>query len=101
MFRKILTPLIVLYMSLLGPAGNRASAQSPTTPFVTTDVADTQAIITATTGDLWPSCWADDDNLNATNGDGKGFNLKEPGRDISVNLIAAPPARLTAFPLPK
>jgi len=24
-------------------------------------------------GDLWPSCWAEDDNLYAANGDGKGF----------------------------
>src|SRR5258708_33707103 len=101
MSRKILTLLLVVCIGLLAPVGKRAAAQTPTTPFVTADVADTQAIITASTGDLWPSCWADDDNLYATNGDGKGFDLKGTGSDIVVNRIAGTIGSLSGSVLAK
>jgi hypothetical protein len=40
-------------------------------------------------GDLWPSCWSDDDNLYAANGDGRGFNfLSFNYFDIVVNRIS-------------
>ncbi|MDG3010240.1 DUF4185 domain-containing protein [Rhodococcus sp. D2-41] len=42
------------------------------------------------TGDLWPSCWADDDQIYAANGDGMGFGLMRPA-DLVVNRIAGTP----------
>jgi hypothetical protein len=40
-------------------------------------------------GDLWPSCWSDDDNLYAANGDGRGFNFfSVTYYDIVVNRIS-------------
>jgi len=40
-------------------------------------------------GDLWPSCWSDDDNLYAANGDGRGFNFLSLNYfDIVVNRIS-------------
>ena len=35
-------------------------------------------------GDLWPSCWADDDNLYTANGDGKAFNGGSRLYDMAV-----------------
>ena len=36
-------------------------------------------------GDLWPNCWADDGNLYAAHGDGRGFGADFA--DIGVNVI--------------
>lgn len=47
-------------------------------------------VSTASTGDLWPSCWADDDELYAANGDGQGFS-DEPSADVVVNQITGTP----------
>jgi hypothetical protein len=33
-------------------------------------------------GDLWPSCWADDGNLYAANGDGKAFTTATTRYDM-------------------
>ncbi len=41
-------------------------------------------------GDLWPNCWADDDNVYAANGDGRGFS-DEPFKDVVVNRIMGRP----------
>jgi hypothetical protein len=41
-------------------------------------------------GDLWPTCWADDDNLYTANGDGRGFS-DEPFKDVVVNRISGTP----------
>lgn len=41
-------------------------------------------------GDLWPTCWADDDDLYTANGDGRGFS-DEPFKDLVVNRVAGTP----------
>ncbi len=41
-------------------------------------------------GDLWPSCWADDDNLYSAWGDGKGFDLDSDFVDIGVAKLTGP-----------
>ncbi len=41
-------------------------------------------------GDLWPNCWADDDNVYSANGDGRGFS-DEPFKDVVVNRIMGTP----------
>jgi hypothetical protein len=42
-------------------------------------------------GDLWPSCWADDDHLYTANGDGWGFGTKEDDADIVVSRVRGTP----------
>jgi hypothetical protein len=42
-------------------------------------------------GDLWPSCWADDGEIYAANGDGTGFDPSAPGADTVVNRISGTP----------
>lgn len=37
-------------------------------------------------GDLWPSCWSNDDSLYAANGDGAGFR---GGEDTSIDIAVA------------
>lgn len=41
-------------------------------------------------GDLWPTCWGDDDYVYAANGDGRGFS-DEPFKDVVVSRIAGTP----------
>lgn len=40
-------------------------------------------------GDLWPNCWASDDNLYSANGDGAGFGYQVS--DIVMNQITGSP----------
>ncbi|MDF2648268.1 MAG: beta-lactamase [Paenibacillus sp.] len=66
--------------------------------FSTTTIESSDTINTASQGDLWASCWADDGHLYAANGDGKGFTLGStspnsippapPNPDIAVNRIS-------------
>jgi len=46
-------------------------------------------------GDLWPSCWADDDNLYTANGDGKAFNGGSRLYDMAVSLVSGMPPNLS------
>ena len=46
-------------------------------------------------GDLWPSCWADDDNLYAANGDGTAFTGAATRYDLAVSAIGGMPPALT------
>lgn len=41
-------------------------------------------------GDLWPSCWADDDHLYTSNGDGRGFS-DLPFTDVVFNRTSGTP----------
>ncbi len=58
-------------------------------------------------GDLWPTCWADDDNLYAANGDGSAFtgltdrpDLHPDLRpDIQISRISGAPPHLTGASL--
>jgi hypothetical protein len=59
-------------------------------PFGTVSVEYATTLDTSSDGDLWPSTWADDDNLYTANGDGAGF-AAEPWSDIVVNRIAGTP----------
>lgn len=46
-------------------------------------------------GDLWPSCWADDDNLYAANGDGTAFTSSTSRYDMAVSVISGMPTALS------
>jgi hypothetical protein len=46
-------------------------------------------------GDLWPSCWADDDNLYTASGDGTAFYKSNAYHDIAVSKISGAISSLT------
>lgn len=50
-------------------------------------------------GDLWPSCWADDDNLYVANGDGKAFDKASSLYDMAVSRIEGMPPSLVGTTL--
>ncbi|HET7662841.1 MAG TPA: hypothetical protein VFK31_04305 [Rhodanobacteraceae bacterium] len=58
--------------------------------FATAFVESSFTVTTNSDGDLWPSCWADDDHVYTANGDGKGFG-PSPGADITVNRLSGTP----------
>jgi hypothetical protein len=72
---------------LAAPAA--AVAPPDSTAFSTTFVEEHPTATTASDGDLWPSCWSNDDNLYAANGDGKGFG--STFGDTVVNRISGTP----------
>lgn len=45
-------------------------------------------------GDLWPSCWAEDDNLYTASGDGSAFNATNVRPDMQVSRIGGMPPNL-------
>lgn len=45
-------------------------------------------------GDLWPSCWASDDNLYTANGDGIAFTKSPTRFDMAVSAISGTPPSL-------
>jgi len=53
-------------------------------------VADKPSAIGISDGDLWPSCWSDDDALYTANGDGDGFGSEFS--DIVMNRVTGTPA---------
>jgi hypothetical protein len=63
----------------------------PSTAFGTVFVEPSATVRTASDGDLWPSAWADDDNLYILNGDGKGFDLTASLFDVVVNRVTGTP----------
>jgi hypothetical protein len=71
-----------------GPA--EAFLQPDSAYFATAFIEYAATYSTASTGDLWPSCWADDGNVYAANGDGSGFSDLPPA-DIVVNRIMGTP----------
>jgi hypothetical protein len=65
----------------------------PSTFFAVADIGAAQEVAAARSdGDLWPSTWADDGELYAACGDGLGFDLAGPWRDIVVNRISGTPS---------
>ena len=46
-------------------------------------------------GDLWPSCWSNDDNLYAANGDGSAFTGASHRYDMAVSAISGMPPNLS------
>lgn len=81
-----LAPALALVVGMLVLGGCSAAS----TPLVGATVADAPTAIGVSDGDLWPSCWSDDDALYAANGDGAGFGSEMS--DIVVNRITGSPA---------
>ena len=70
------------------PAGPSAIVDSNEF-FADAAVAESIETIAGGDGDLWPNCWADDDNLYAAYGDGRGFG--GDFADIGVAVITGEP----------
>lgn len=61
--------------------------------FAVVDLEYASRIRTAGDGDLWPSCWADDDHLYTANGDGLGWPVpmgSGEGADPSGGTVPSP-----------
>jgi hypothetical protein len=66
------------------------AATPPSTFFSTAFVEYASSCSTASDGDLWANCWADDGNIYAANGDGTGFGTTDSS-DVVVNQITGTP----------
>ncbi|MFC5448708.1 hypothetical protein [Paenibacillus aestuarii] len=72
-----------------------AIVPAESTFFSSASIDEHQAYNSASNGDLWASCWADDNNLYAANGDGTGFTTTAPSVDIAMSRISGSPGSLT------
>ena len=100
--------ILIVPMSFGGDVlANTADAEVPgdSTFFSTVYVEESDTLNTDSQGDLWASCWSDDDYLYAANGDGDGFTIIPPNTpnvppahehltDIAVNRISGTPGNL-------
>jgi hypothetical protein len=80
----------------------RGNAQAPAeTTFFSTAVEETYSTlqIPGGDGDLWPSCWADDDNLYTASGDGAAFFNAKMFNDIAISRISGTITQLTGTSL--
>lgn len=65
--------------------------------FAGASVADGVENLAFGDGDLWPNCWADDDNIYTAHGDGTGFG--STFADVGVDVISGPPDDLSGTTL--
>jgi len=82
--------ILIVPMSFGGDVlANTADAEVPgdSTFFSTVYVEESDTLNTDSQGDLWASCWSDDDYLYAANGDGDGFTIIPPN---TPNVPAGP-----------
>lgn len=79
-----------------------ASAQTPPqTTFFSTAAEEAYSTyqMTGGDGDLWPTCWADDDNLYTASGDGSAFYQGGASHANTISRISGMPPRLTGTSL--
>lgn len=92
--RRLRRGLLLAATALLvagGGAGDAGAISPPESGFFSTVAVDeAPAVTTSSNGDLWPSCWSNDGNLYAANGDGTGFGSVSD--DIVVNRIGGDPS---------
>src|SRR4051812_28723499 len=80
--------VLLFFVLFINLRSIEAASPITSTFFTASSIEDGSGIKTASDGDLWPSCWANDDNLYAANGDGKGFDLSAWwASDIAINRI--------------
>jgi hypothetical protein len=96
---KSLTLLVLLPVLL-----SRGYGQAPPeTTFFSTAAEEAYSTlqIPGGDGDLWPSCWADDDNLYTASGDGSAFFKSNISHDMSVSRISGALTQLSGTSLAK
>ncbi|HLT61051.1 MAG TPA: DUF4185 domain-containing protein [Microlunatus sp.] len=99
--RATTTALVAVLLIMCGTAAGGAEPRAAGASAEPSDWIGTAAIDpaerygTAADGDLWPSCWADDDHLYSAWGDGRGFDLEADFVDIGVARISGPAESLT------
>ncbi|MCA1570127.1 MAG: DUF4185 domain-containing protein [Chloroflexi bacterium] len=86
--RRVVGVVGVCLLALTG-----CSTADDASPQAGTTIADAPTETLGADGDLWPNCWADDDNIYAAHGDGKG--LGSTFSDIGVERIEGPPDDLS------
>jgi hypothetical protein len=92
--------LVIAWALIAAPATlARAMPDTESTFFATAAVEEHASVVSASDGDLWPSCWADDDHLYSANGDGSGFSPSGPSVDIAVSRISGYPGALSGATL--
>lgn len=73
------------------PLRRRRGVVDPDSTFFSTAfVEPAPSVLTDSDGDLWPTCWADDDNVYSANGDGAGFG-EPPASDIALSRVFGTP----------
>jgi hypothetical protein len=81
--------VLLFFVLFINLRSIEAASPMTSTFFAAASIEDGSSIKTASDGDLWPSCWASDDNLYTANGDGKGFDLSAWwASDIAINRIS-------------
>ncbi len=92
--------LIATTVSLIGVSSAHAAVIPPQSTFFATATEESYSTYQMQgDGDLWPSCWADDNNLYAANGDGTAFTSATSRFDMAVNRITGTPPNLTGTTL--
>ena len=89
-------------MSADATSADSGAAGQPSTFFATAYAQEYDTYNTKSEGDLWPSCWCEDDYLYAANGDGDGFTVNStPAPDIAVSQISGVPGHLSGRTIAK
>jgi hypothetical protein len=96
--RRLIVSVAVLALlggGLVAPVSPASASVPPESTFFSTAGVEQHATASTTSdGDLWPSCWSDDDNLYTANGDGRGFS-GTVGYDAAVSRVTGSPGSLT------
>lgn len=73
-----------------------ADEPAPSTWIGTAEIGPVNETFTQADGDLWPSCWASNDNIYSAWGDGRGFDLDGQFHDVgTATITGSDPAELT------
>jgi hypothetical protein len=98
-FRQINLGLLLLAIELACPG---YSQSPPASSFFSTAAEEAYSTYQLPgNGDLWPSCWADDDNLYTASGDGTAFYNANATRSMTVSSIGGTPPQLTGKSITK
>lgn len=87
--RRIVAVAGICVVGLVAAGCSAGGSPSDDRP-LSADIADAPTAIGVSDGDLWPSCWSDDDALYSANGDGAGFGNEFS--DVVMNRITGSPA---------
>jgi hypothetical protein len=95
----LLSPLVMIGAARSTSAAGPHLITPPQSTFFATAAEESYSTYQmAGDGDLWPSCWGDDGNLYAANGDGTAFNPFHgfgSRYDMAVSRISGMPPHLT------